>query len=144
VERSRGESPPTGTAETVEPQAPETSQGRYGQQKKVHARIDTVCRRKHLALAWAKGQKKRGRAGIDEVPIVPFEARPECSGDLLHRQRREGTYRPPPVQRVAIPQSEGGVRQLGIPAVLDRVGPQALVQRMEPIFDPTVRASACG
>ena len=72
------------------------------------------------------------------VTIAQFEARKEYYLDLLHRKLRDGTYQPKPVKRVEIPKSEGGVRKLGIPTVLDRVCQQALVQRMEPIFEPHV------
>lgn len=128
----------------MEPQDPETSKARPGQKKKVHALIDKVFSRKHLELAWEKVQKTRGRAGLDEGPIAQFEARQECSLDLLHHKLREGTYRPPPLKRVEIPTSEGGVRTRGLPAGLDRVCQQALVQRMEPIFEPTFLDSAFG
>jgi RNA-directed DNA polymerase len=128
----------------VEPQDPDTSKGRHGKKKKVHSLIDKVFSRKNLELAWEKVKKNRGSAGIDEVTIAQFEARQEFYLDLLHRKLREGTYRPQPVQRVEIPKSEGGVRKLGIPAVLDRVCQQALVQRMEPIFEPTFLDSAFG
>nr|NIS82584.1 group II intron reverse transcriptase/maturase [Anaerolineales bacterium] len=56
--------------------------------------------------------------------------------DLLYRKLRDGNYRPKPVNRVEVPKSEGGTRRLGIPSVMDRVVQQALVQRMEPIFEP--------
>jgi RNA-directed DNA polymerase len=65
-----------------------------------------------------------------------FKARKAFSLDLLHRKLRDGTYPPRPVKRIEIEKSDGGVRILGIPTVLDRVVHQALVQRMEPIFDP--------
>ena len=128
----------------MEPQAPETAKGRPGKTKKVHSRIAKVFSRKNLELAWEKVKKNRGRAGIEEVTIAQFEARQEFYVDLLHHKLREGTYRPQPVQRVEIPTSEGGVRTLGIPAVLDRVCQQALVQRMEPIFEPTFLERAFG
>lgn len=128
----------------MEPQDPDTSKGRQGKKKKVHSLIDKVFSRKNLELAWEKVKKNRGSAGIDEVTIAQFEARQEFYLDLLHRKLREGTYRPQPVKRVEIPKSEGGVRKLGIPAVLDRVCQQALVQRMEPIFEPTFLDSAFG
>jgi RNA-directed DNA polymerase len=139
-----GERPHPGTEATGEPQDPETSQGRPGQNKPVHALIDKGVSRKHLDLAWEKGQKTRGRAGIDAGTSAQCEARQACSVDLLHRQLREGTYRPQPVQRVELPKAEGGVSKLGIPAVLARVGPQALGQRLEPSFDPTCLESAVG
>jgi group II intron reverse transcriptase/maturase len=40
------------------------------------------------------------------------------------------------VKRVAIPKLGGGTRNLGIPSVRDRVVQQALVQKMNPIFEP--------
>jgi RNA-directed DNA polymerase len=144
LESSLGERPNTGTEETVEPQDPDTSKARQGKKKKVHSLIDTVFSRQNLELAWEKVKKNRGSAGIDDVTIAQFEARQECYLDLLHRKLREGTYRPQPVKRVEIPKSEGGVRKLGIPTVLDRVCQQALVQRMEPIFEPTFLDSAFG
>jgi RNA-directed DNA polymerase len=128
----------------VAPQAPETSKARPGKKTKGHARIDKGCRRKNLERAWEKGQKPRGRAGIDDVTIAQLEARQEGYLALLHRQRREGTSRPPPGQRVEIPKSEGGGRTRGIPAVLERVGQPALGPRMEPIFEPTVLDRAFG
>ena len=128
----------------MEPQDPDTSKARQGKKKKVHALIDKVFSRKNLELAWEKVKKNRGSAGIDEVTIAQFEARQEFYLDLLHHKLREGRYRPQPVTRVEIPKSEGGVSKLGIPAVLDRVGQQALVQRMEPIFEPTFLDSAFG
>jgi group II intron reverse transcriptase/maturase len=48
------------------------------------------------------------------------------------------------VKRVEIAKSDGGVRKLGIPAVLDRVCQQALIQRMGPIFEPTFLDSSYG
>ncbi len=60
--------------------------------------------------------------------------------DLLHTKLRDGTYRPKPVKRVTIPKLDGGQRKPGIPCVLDRVCQQALVQRLEPIFEPIFEA----
>jgi len=139
-----GESPNAGTEETVEQQDPHALRGKQGKKQKVHSLIDKVCSRKNLALAWEKLKKNRGSAGIDDVTIAQFEARQEDYLDLLHRKLRDGTYRPQLVKRVEIPKAEGGVRKLGIPAVLDRVCQQARVQRMEPIFEPTFLDSSCG
>jgi RNA-directed DNA polymerase len=137
------ERPNAGKEDTVERQDPQES-GRRPGKKKVHSLIDKVFSRKNLELAWEKVKRNRGSAGIDEVTIAEFEEGKGYYLDLLHRKLREGTYRPQPVKRVEIPKSDGGVRKLGIPAVMDRVCQQALVQRMEPIFEPEFQDCSFG
>lgn len=137
------ERPNAGKEDTVERQDPPGSERRPGK-KKVHSLIDKVFSRKNLELAWEKVKRNRGSAGIDEVTIAEFEEGKGYYLDLLHRKLREGTYRPQPVKRVEIPKSDGGVRKLGIPAVMDRVCQQALVQRMEPIFEPKFQDCSFG
>jgi RNA-directed DNA polymerase len=104
--------------------------------RKVHSLIDKVVSRQHLELAWSSVKKNRGSAGIDNVTITVFELRKPYYLELVHRKLRDGTYQPRPVKRVEMEKSDGRVRKLGIPTVLDRVVQQALVQRMEPIFEP--------
>ena len=138
------ERPNTRTEDTVTPQDPPASKIKARKKQKVHSLIDKVFSRKNLELAWAKVKKNRGSAGIDDVTIAAFEERQEYYLDLLHRKLRDGTYQPKPVKRVEIAKSDGGIRKLGIPAVLDRVCQQALVQRMGPIFEPTFLDSSFG
>jgi RNA-directed DNA polymerase len=95
-------------------------------------------------LAWSRVKKNRGSAGIDNVTIAAFELRKSSYLELLHRKLRDATYQPHPVKRVEIEKSDGGVRKLGIPTVLDRVVQQALVQRMEPIFEPQFLSCSFG
>ena len=131
------ERPNTGAEDSMGKRNPLASKRRRGRKRKVHSLIDKVFSRRNLELAWEKVKKNRGSAGMDEVTIAAFEKRKDYYLELLHRKLRDGTYRPKPVKRVEIPKSEGGVRKLGIPAVIDRVCQQALVQRMGPIFEAT-------
>jgi RNA-directed DNA polymerase len=108
---------------------------RQRKKRKVHSLIDKVYSRKNLELAWKKVKQNHGSAGIDEVTISKFEERKPYYLELLHQKLRDGSYRPKPVKRVEIPKPDGGIRKLGIPAVMDRVVQQALVQRMEGIFE---------
>jgi RNA-directed DNA polymerase len=128
----------------VDQQNPHALRGKQGKKQKVHAWIAKVFSRKNLELAWEKVKQNRGSAGSDDVTSAQFEVRKEDYRELLHRKRRDGTYRPKPVKRVEIPKADGGVRKLGIPAVLDRVGQQALVQRMEGSVEPTFLDSSWG
>ncbi|HGS1946982.1 TPA: group II intron reverse transcriptase/maturase, partial [Streptococcus pneumoniae] len=51
----------------------------------------------------------------------------------LIKQRK---YKPQPVLKVEIPKPDGGIRQLGIPTVMDRMIQQAIVQVISPICEP--------
>jgi RNA-directed DNA polymerase len=104
--------------------------------RKVHSLIDKVYDPANLAEAWKKVRENKGSAGIDGLTVAGFEQRQDELLEGLHKQLREKTYRPSPVKRVAIPKLGGGTRNLGIPSVRDRVVQQALVQKMNPIFEP--------
>jgi RNA-directed DNA polymerase len=106
--------------------------------KKVHSLIDKVYTRKNLRMAWEKVKANRGAGGIDGQTLKDFEEQLEQHLDRLHRELKEDSYQPEPVRQVAIPKSgkPGEFRTLGIPTIYDRVCQQALLNRLESIFDP--------
>jgi len=106
--------------------------------KKVHSLIDKVYKRKNLEMAWEKVKANRGSGGIDGQNLETFEAQLDQQLDRLHRELKEGTYQPLPVRQHPIPKRDkpGEYRMLGIPAIYDRVCQQALLNRLEPVFEP--------
>ena len=104
-------------------------------EKKVHSLIDKVYKMKHLELAWKKVKQNQGAGGVDNQSIEDFSENARANLRRLHEELRNETYSPPPVLQHKIPRSghRGKFRKLGIPTVYDRVFPQALLNRMEPI-----------
>jgi RNA-directed DNA polymerase len=93
----------------------------------------------HVNMKAALGRVKRNRGGpgvdgmtVDELLPYLWEHWEKIKSSLL-----DGTYKPSPVKRQEIPKSGGGIRELGIPTVLDRLIQQALLQILQPQFDPT-------
>src|SRR6266446_6294636 len=106
--------------------------------KKVHSLIDKMYKRKNLEMAWEKVKANRGSGGVDGQTLEAFEAQLEQQLDRLQRELKEDTYQPLPVRQHPIPKRDkpGEYRMLGIPAIYDRVCQQALLNRLEPIFEP--------
>lgn len=105
---------------------------------------DRLLHRRALARAFAKVRRAKGAPGDDGQTIADFEANVEDELTRLVHELRTKTYRPHPVRRVTIPKPGGGERNLGIPAVRDRVVQQALLDILQPIFDPEFHPSSYG
>jgi group II intron reverse transcriptase/maturase len=89
-------------------------------------------------LAWEKVRKNQGAGGVDGQSIDEFEQELKEQLDRLQEELKQDTYRPQPVREQLIPKAgqPGKFRKLGIPAIYDRVCQQALLNRLEPIFEP--------
>jgi RNA-directed DNA polymerase len=107
-------------------------------EKKVHSLIDKVYKQKNLELAWDKVRRNKGAGGIDGQSITEFESNSGENLARLHDELRTKMYQPQPVKQQLIPKSgqPGKFRSLGIPTVYDRICQQALLNRLEPIFEP--------
>ncbi|MFT7633476.1 MAG: RNA-directed DNA polymerase [Mariniblastus sp.] len=97
-----------------------------------------------LARAFAKVLGAKGAPGVDGQTLQSFGSELRDELNCLLTELRTKTYRPQPVRRVTIPKPNGGQRHLGIPAVRDRVVQQALLNILQPIFDPTFHPSSYG
>ena len=106
--------------------------------------IDRLLSDKNLNEAYKKVKRNGGAPGVDGMTVE--EALPYLKehGEEIKERIRKGLYHPQAVRRVEIPKPDGGVRLLGVPAVVDRVIQQALVKILTPIFEPTFSDSSYG
>jgi retron-type reverse transcriptase len=90
------------------------------------------------SAAWEKVKANRGSGGVDRQTLEAFEAQLGQQLDRLQQELKDSTCRPQPVRQVPIPKAgkPGEFRTLGIPTIYDRVCQQALLNRLEPIFEP--------
>ena len=89
-------------------------------------------------MAWEMVKANRGSGGVDGQSLEGFAAQLDQQLDRWQSERKEDVYRPQPVRQVQIPKAgkPGEFRTLGIPTIYDRVCQQALLNRLEPIFEP--------
>src|SRR5579863_4617888 len=106
--------------------------------KKVHSLIDKVYKRKNLEMAWDRVEANRGSGGVDGQSLEAFDQQLGSELNRLQTELKEEAYQPQPVRQVQIPKAgkPGELRTLGIPTIYDRVCQQALLNRLEPIFEP--------
>jgi group II intron reverse transcriptase/maturase len=106
--------------------------------RKIHSLVDKVYKKKNLELAWQKVRQNRGVGGIDGQSIEEFEENLAGNLERLHEELKDAAYTPQPVRRKMIPKpgQPGKIRALGIPTIYDRVCQQAILNRLEPIFEP--------
>lgn len=105
---------------------------------------DRMLNERGLLQAFAKVKSNKGAPGIDGQTIADFAEHLSEEIAQLASELRTKSYRPQPVRRVEIPKDGGGIRLLGIPAVRDRVVQQALLNILQPIFDPEFHPSSYG
>jgi RNA-directed DNA polymerase len=105
-----------------------------------------VYQRKNLEMAWEKVKANRGSGGVDGQSLEAFASQLDRQLDRLQRELKEDTYRPQPVRQHPIQKRDkpGEYRMLGIPTIYDRVCQQALLQRLEPIFEPVLDDASFG
>ncbi len=115
-------------------------------EKKVHSLIDKVYKTSNLQQAWLKVKENEGAGGVDDEDIDSFEVNAAMHLQRLHDELKSNTYQPQPVLEHRIPKAgqPGKWRKLGIPTVYDRVCQQALLNRMESIFEKVYDDSSFG
>ncbi len=131
----------TQAAASEEPQTPTVLERERALTREL---MERVCERGNLNRAYKRVKANKGAPGVDGMTVDDLNAwlvehKEEMVASLL-----DGSYQPQPVRGKEIPKPGGGVRQLGIPTVVDRLVQQAILQALEPLLDPTFSASSYG
>ena len=106
--------------------------------------MEKVVERGNLLTAFRNVKRNGGSPGIDGMTVKELPEYLKRRWPKIRRQLLSGTYVPLPVRRVEIPKPGGGIRQLGIPTVLDRFIQQALLQVLQQDWDTTFSESSYG
>lgn len=97
----------------------------------------------HKALKQVISNK--GAGGIDGMQTDELRVYLEANWHCLKASILAGNYSPSPVRKVEIPKANGrGVRNLGIPTVIDRLIQQAIHQWLTPQYDPEFSNNSYG
>ena len=89
--------------------------------------MERVCSPLNLNRAYKRVKANKGAAGVDGMTVDDLMEWIAIHKETLIESLLTGDYRPQPVLGVEIPKPGGkGVRQLGIPSVVDRLVQQAI------------------
>lgn len=99
--------------------------------------MERVVERANAMEALGRVRRNKGSPGIDGMTVAELTPYLNEHWDAIREQLLSGSYQPSAVRRQLIPKSGGGMRELGIPTVLDRFVQQLLLQVLQPVFDPT-------
>ena len=98
--------------------------------------MERVVERSNMQAAYRRVKQNKGAPGVDGMSVDQLGPFLRVHWPKIRERLCQGRYVPMPVRRVQIPKSNGGMRPLGIPTVLDRLIQQALHQVLCPLFDP--------
>lgn len=98
--------------------------------------MDAVVERSNLWQAYERVMRNKGAAGVDGLTVSELKAWLQQHWPSVKAALLAGEYLPAAIREVEMPKPNGGVRILGIPTVLDRLIQQALLQVLQPEFEP--------
>ena len=98
--------------------------------------LEEILSKDNMVLAYKRVKANGGASGIDGITVEEIDEYLKANWVEIREQIRRRKYQPQPVRRVEIPKPNGGVRNLGIPNVIDRIIEQAISQKLMPIAEP--------
>ena len=138
----RGEAPTvgrSGQARTAFPnsEGSAAAEAVAGKGKAGDLTMEAVLETGNLRRALQRVRQNKGAPGIDHMTVDELPDYLRTDWVRLKEELLTGTYRPMAVRRHDIPKPSGGTRTLGIPTVVDRFIQQAILQVLQPAYDPT-------
>ena len=83
--------------------------------------LEEVVERENMRAAYQQVKRNAGAPGIDGMSVEELGPHLREEWQRIKAALLVERYEPQPVRRVEIPKPGGGVRQLGIPTVVDRL-----------------------
>ena len=106
--------------------------------------MEIIVDRRNMLRAYRRVLANKGAPGVDGMTVGQLKSYLKRCWPKIKQALLNGTYKPLPVRRKEIPKPTGGIRLLGIPAVLDRLIQQAIAQILQPMWDPTFSDKSFG
>ena len=126
---------------TVQPEQKQpTSHGRSCQVQAKPFEISKL----EVVEAYKRVKANKGGEGCDGESLQDFEVDLKNNLYKIWNRLSSGCYMPPPVLRVEITKSDGGLRQLGVPTVSDRIAQMVVKQRIEPSLEQVFHPNSYG
>jgi len=94
--------------------------------------------------AYKRVKANKGSAGVDGESIADFERNLKKNLYKIWNRMSSGSYFPPAVLLVEIAKKGGGIRELGVPAVSDRIAQMVAKMYFEPDVDPFFHPDSYG
>ena len=123
---------------------PATAHDRAGALAQQQEVMEQVVAAANLRRTLQRVRSNKGSAGVDGMTVQALPGYLREEWPRLREELLSGTYQPQPVRRAEIRKAGGGVRELGIPTVVDRFIQQAILQVLTPVYDPTFSRSSYG
>lgn len=106
--------------------------------------LEKVLERENVLAAYRRVKANGGAAGVDGMTVEDLMPYCRTQWTQIRQELLDETYLPQPIRKVDIPKPDGGIRTLGIPTVMDRMIQQALLQVLQPLWDPTFSEDSYG
>lgn len=81
--------------------------------------MEQIVSKDNLNQAYLQVVRNKGAEGVDGMKYTELKEYLVENGEIIKEQLRTRKYKPQPVRRVEIPKPDGGIRNLGVPTVMD-------------------------